>query len=271
MVYAVICIISLIALVNLLFLHASFWMSLAALLLTLIGFLLLVLSKGQAHGLKKIVAFLCIGAGILFLWNAGERIRPEGIRSYESMLKEVRDQLAEGNYDKAAEGLGELEEAYGPDDTIRLLRAVESLGKGNYEEAFGHTRSIEDKSSILYYAVMEQIYIADPSEQSVDDIYAMYLEAAQAWPDWTRMQKYAGIALFEQGQYAGAEYYLLRARIQDGTDYQTVYYLGAVDYYRNDYESSREYFNQALELGADEGIQSEILWYLEAMNEEESR
>ena len=139
------------------------------------------------------------------------------------------------------------------------------------QECYVHTHSVQDKSSLLYYAVMEQIYIADPSQQSVQDIYAIYLEAAQEWPEWTHMQKYAGIALFEQGQYTAAEYYLLRAHTQDEADYQTVYYLGAVDFYQNDYENSMSYFNRALELGADEEVQSDIIWYVTEMNGEGSR
>ena len=210
---------------------------------------------------------VCVAVGALSLLGTGGRKQSGGIQEYEDRLVEIQELLMDGKLDEAVTELTELEEMYDTDDNTRILRALENLLKGNISEAYSAMSRVGNKTTMLYYAVMERICIEDASESSVEAVYKLYLEAAEQWPYWTYMQKYAGIAQFEQNNYVGAEYYLLRALEQDATDYRVAYYLGAVNYYLGEEEQSRLYFNEAVKLGADDETCSNIIWYVEQMGE----
>lgn len=252
---------------NLLLFQGSVFFSLLAIIVSIAGIGLQIFRKKLPVKLMRLLTVLCILLSVILMWNTRIRAQKGGIQEYEERLHVVQELLLDGELDEAVAELSELEEMYGSDDNTRILRALENLLKGNTENAYGNMSRVSDKTSKLYYAVMERIYIEDPSDESVEKVYSMYAEAAEKWPYWTHMQKYAGIAQFEQGNYAGAEYYLLRAFTQDATDYRVAYYLGAVKYYLGNEEASRQYFNEAIELGADDETCSNIIWYVEKMEE----
>lgn len=258
----------LIAALNLALFQGSVWMSLGAIVFCAAGAVLWLLRKKISARLAWTLSLCCLALAVLLLWNAGCRVRPGGLLDYEKRLVKVREFLAEDELDKAVGELTELEELYGLDDNSHILLALENLCKKDLGEARSEMERVEDKYSRIYYSVMERIYIADPSPESVEQIYRLYREAAEEWPDWTYMQKYAGIAAFEQKNYAGAEYFLLRAYGQDKDDYRTAYYLGAVNCCLEREEESRRYFDEAVRLGADDTTCSNILWYLEQMEGE---
>ncbi len=253
------------SILNLVIFHGSILMSVLTIIFSVGG---IVLRVDKFKLPKKTVTALtvaCVLLGALTLCGAGSRKQSGGIRDYEDRLFSVQELLMDGKLDKAVAELTELEELYGSDDNIHILWALENLVKENIDAAYSEMDQVSDKTSQLYYAVMERIYIKDPSDHSVDQIYDLYLEAAKQWPDWTHMQKYAGITYFEQNNYSGAQYYLARAFEQDETDYRVAYYLGAVAYYQGDKEQSCQHFNEAIKLGADDETCSQIIWYVEQM------
>lgn len=187
---------------------------------------------------------------------------------YNKSLEGAEEYLKEGELDQAVKVLEAMEEKYGMDDNMVFLRTIELLEKEDYENAYAEVERMQDKKSVYYYAAKEQIFIQDPSKESVENIYRMYQEAADVWSDWTYMQLMNGVALFEQGDYKSALYYLEQAKKQEETNSRTLYYLGAVNYYLNDFDTSIAYFEKALEIGLDEEFENDIIWYVQNMEEE---
>lgn len=253
------------SILNMVVFHGSVLMSVLTILFSIGGIALRVGSFKLPKKAVTAMVIACVLFGALTLCGAGSRKQSGGIRNYEDRLFSVQELLMDGKLDRAVQELTELEALYGSDDNTHILWALENLIKENLEEAYAQMSRVSDKQSQLYYAVMERIYIKDSSEASVEQIYALYIEAAKQWPDWTHMQKYAGIAYFEQNNYSGAQYYLSRAFSQDETDDRVAFYLGAVAYYQGEHEQSRQYFNEAIKLGADDDTCAEIIWYVEQM------
>ena len=254
------------SILNMVIFHGSVLMGVLTILFSIGGIVLRVGKFGLPKKAVTAAVIGCVLLGILTLCGAGLRKQSgNSIRDYEDRLYTVQKLLMDGKLDKAVQELKTLEKQYGTDDNTQVLWALENLVKENFEEAYVYMNQVSDKQSQLYYAVMERICIQDPSDKSVGRIYEIYLEAAKQWPDWTHMQKYAGITYFEQNNYSGAQYYLSRAFAQDSTDYRVAYYLGAVAYYQGSVEQCRQYFNEAIKLGADDDTCAEILWYMEQM------
>ena len=269
MLIIVLAVCTVLSLLNLILFHGGLLLSILALVFGLAGIVLKILKVGISDKVAGFLSVVCLAVCAVCLWNTETRAQENGILYYQKQLDKALDQIDKKDLDAATKTVSDLEEIYGADDNTLMLRAMKELGNNNYDDAYENMKSVTDKTSQMYYAVMEQIYIADPSENSVERIYDLYLEAAKEWPGWTYMQKYAGITQFEKGLYEGAEYYLLRAYKQDGSDARTCYYLGAVNYYLEDYEDSVAYFKHSVDLGADEQTQRDIYWYIKQMQQEE--
>ncbi|MCI8638019.1 MAG: hypothetical protein HFG41_02435 [Coprococcus sp.] len=227
------------------------------------GIILYFLRKKLPGKLGEMLAVLAFAAGFVLLGFGGMKVQENGFSAYEERLEDMKEALQKGKFDRAMKLAEDMEEDYGEDDNLRMLRAVKELSQGDYESAYEEMSGFSDQHSQTYYALMEQIYIEDPSEESVEAIYDLYLKAAKDWPDWTHMQLYAGISLFEQEKYGNAVYYLLRAVDQENEDYKGYYYLGAANYYQADYENCRYYFNEVLKREADDKTKGYIAWYME--------
>lgn len=191
-----------------------------------------------------------------------------GQTSYEKRLERAENELEKGELDKGLEILSKLEETYGADDNTIYLKTLELLAKQDYEGAYAQLEQMADKKSTLYYAVKEQIYTMDPSEESFTGICNMYIEAASEWPEWTYMQKRAGMAQLELKNYRSAAYFLERALLQDREDGEIYYYLGAANYYLSNYETCYKCFDEALEYGVSKELEDYILWYVNQIEEE---
>ena len=268
MIVLVVCVA--LSLLNLMLFHGSLLLSILALVFGLAGMGLKILKVGIPDKATGFLSIACLATCAVCLWNAETRAQEGGILYYQQQFDKALNQIEKKDLDAAVKTVSHMEEIYGVDDNTLILRAMKELKKDNYDDAYENMKKVTDKTSWMYYSVMEQIYIADPSEKSVERVYNLYLEAAKEWPGWTYMQKYAGITQFEKGLYAGAEYYLLRAYGQDDSDARTCYYLGAVNFYLGDYEKSIYYFNRSVDLGADEQTQRDISWYIQQMEQGES-
>ena len=225
-----------------------------------------VLRLGKKKLSGKLAVFLpllCLLAGVVFLGLCGTTTKAEGFGGYDKQLAQAEKAMRKGDYDKAVALLEELEASYGSDDNTFLLKAFKNLAQKDYDGAYEEAGHFSDKRSQAYYGLMEQIYLADPDLESADTLYELYLAAAADWPEWTHMQLYAGISLFEQESYGKAEYYLLRAMAQDEDDSKSCFYLGAACFCQMDYENCRYYFNEALKRGADDTVKANIVWYME--------
>ncbi|MBP0970129.1 MAG: hypothetical protein J5744_08295, partial [Oscillospiraceae bacterium] len=168
----------------------------------------------------------------------------------------------------AAEALSAFEEKWEESDSTYGLHAYLSMIEGNAGEAYSWMNRYSDKSSKEYYLRMEALYLMDPAKTDPTDLYRLYEKAASDDLKWEYMQKSAGIACFEQGKNANAEFYLRNALAQDPEDPVTLYYLGAVSYMKGDIESADSYFRQSIGAGASDEMISWMAWY---MNEAEGR
>ncbi len=267
-VLLVVCLI--LTLLNMVLFQGSVATGIVSIALCVTGILIQILKKQLAKCKPTLLTILCLVCSAVLIWVSGTGTKEGSIQGYEDQLLTVKEYLEKGKLDEAVAALEEMTQEYGSDDNIVLLGALESLFKGNYEEAYSKLRSVRNKKAQMYYAVLEQVYIADPSAESVREVYKLYQEAAAEWPDWTYMQKYAGIAYLEQGLYAEADYYLRRAVDQDAQDSRSWYYLGVTAYQRGDYETCRLCFNEALEQGASEETKGNIVWYMQQLQAEGS-
>ncbi len=233
----------------------------------LVGAALLVFRLIFHKRLAKPLRYAAQAAGtalcFVFLFQMGMR-RPEAsLNDYRDDVAKTARLIEQEKLDKAREQLAAMEEAWGMDDEIRGLYAMECIVRGDGEEALEYMEHYEDKTSPSYYMNMEAIYSKEGGEEAALRLYDLYAEAAYAYPMWTYMQKMAGIAAFEQDNPVSAQYYLLRAYKQAPEDAKVLYYLGAVSFRQGYYDDCLAYFDEALTCGADEELQSNMLWYME--------
>lgn len=223
----------------------------------------LVLGRKLAKQLACVVQVTGTALCFVFLLLMGTRDTGASLDAYRETIAETTKLLKEEKLDQAEENLAALEEAWGLDDEIRSLWAMDCILKGKYEEALEYVDGYEDKNSQSYYMNLEQIYLMEGTEEAAGRLYELYGTAAYEYPMWTYMQKMAGIAAFEQDNPVSAQYYLLRAYRQEPEDARVLYYLGAVSFQLGYYDQCLTYFDEALTCGADEELQSNMLWYME--------
>ncbi len=223
----------------------------------------LVLGRKLAKQLICVVQVAGTALCFVFLLLMGIRDTGASLDAYRETIAETTELLKEEKLDQAEENLAALEEAWGLDDEIRSLWAMDCILKGKYEEALEYVDGYEDKNSQSYYMNLEQIYLMEGTEEAAGRLYELYGTAAYEYPMWTYMQKMAGIAAFEQDNPVSAQYYLLRAYRQAPEDARVLYYLGAVSFQLGYYDQCLIYFEEALTCGADEELQSNMLWYME--------
>lgn len=206
-----------------------------------------------------ILAVLCfIG---LFFMDANET--GDTLETYNKMARDAEEKIEEGAQEQATKILAGMEETYGIDDRIRILQATMYLEEKDADAAWECLEACEDTSSEEYYIQMEKLCRMSDGEDRAENLYELYVNAARDLPFSEYAQRMAGISRFEQHNLVSAEYYLLRAYKLDPEIPETLYYLGAVKFRQFDYETGENYFSEAVEKGADEEIQSYILWYLE--------
>lgn len=212
------------------------------------------------------VAVVCAAAGTVFWLVCGRKKVRKLVRTAAAAVCV----LLSGASIALSGGTGRGELSY--EDMLKndpvYEETVALLADGEYEAAQEVLNGISDRTSALFYAVQEQIYRMEASEDAVEKLCGLYLEAAGQWPDWTYMQKNAGIAQIEQGNYKSAGYYLERVAVQNESDAQTWYYLGVADYYLSDYETAKNCFEKALELELDADYDNDIIWYVRQMEQE---
>ncbi len=239
-----------------------------AVILLCVTFLGLKLFVKQKMPKNLMFCFTVLGIVLLIVFGVKVGIRGSegGILQYSDRLQQATEYLAEGQYDKAAQELESMEEEFGTADGTYILSAIRCLEKGDVLKAKEAYNQIENKKQKVSYALLEQIYMQDYSEDSTQNLYRLYIEAANEHPTWSYMQLWAGVTQFEQGNHKGAEYYLLAAYNLDDSNPTTLYYLGAVKYAQNEWEEAKEFFNASVEAGANDTLCSYIAWYLQEMN-----
>ncbi len=185
------------------------------------------------------------------------------LQTFDRYVKAV-----EAGKDSQAEKLREeLGEKYGETDDVRFMQAAAALDKGEIEEAEALSSSFENKKTMYYYMLQEEIirgkYKENPDERS-QQLLLIYLEAAEAFPEWDYVLKNAGGILFDYGRYEEASYYLTAAyTYEEEPDGETIYYLGASLIELGMVDRGLYLLNEALTCDIDDTMKSHILWYAE--------
>lgn len=234
--------------------------------LGLMVFMFLFSKKALA---KKFYLSLTLATLIIFAISFGCKTTPvkNGLLYYEEQLEHITKLITGEKTEEAQKSIDLLVSGYGQSDNTIFLEALLLTQERKFSQAISRLNSCANKKSVEYYALAESIYIAESNPHKVNDLSNLYFNAAADFPEWTHAQKMAGMARLDQREYAMAEYLLLRAYEQDPMDFKTAYYLGVVSYELMRIDMALEFFNESVELGADEQTRNYIAWYVNEMLE----
>ena len=230
--------------------------------------LLLVKLLGRKFIPKKVLNIIStVGLAVLLVFTirVGMTTDEGGLVEYNEKFHLAVECLTNGEYSQASSYLEDIKEEYGESDGTHVLSAIYFLTFGDTEAAMREYHQIQNKKDRVSYALLERIYLEDRTKDHIQELYQLYLAAAEDHTNWAYMQFWAGVTQFELKKYNAANYYLLHAYNLDTQNPSILYYLGAVAYAKRDYEAAKEYFNDAVDAGANETICSYIAWYLEQM------
>ena len=195
-----------------------------------------------------------------------------GYYDYAKLLEGFANAQLSDKSDRSQEKLDEITTRYGETDDLRYILALKALERSKLDEAESIADSFSDKSSENYYTIKEKIIIA--KHEFSDDLGKMlidlYEDAVENNPEWTHALKSLGALLMDDEQYEKATYYLLKAyETAEDPDGELSYYLGVALIEQGKFSEGFSLFEQAMDIGVDEDIQSNIAWYIQQARREE--
>lgn len=194
---------------------------------------------------KKILNAFGIGITFVLLFWGSVFSKKEEFPYAEKIIN-AENLMKEENLEEALEALNEIEKEFGKTDRVHKNRALIYLYEKNFKKAIAQAERLSDKTSKEYFSLKAYIY-EYMGEAGKEYLFDTYIEAADAWPDWTYMQKYAGVAQMERYNYGAAEAYLHQAYRQGGDDPILLFEIGALKFYQGDYEASVHFFQEAVD------------------------
>ena len=268
MSYIILISIMIVSMLQYLLLQTSLVFTLLVLLLCVVGIIMQILQKKIPRLITYGGTVLCLILSCFFLILSGEHIK--GIPDYNKTLNQTVSAIEKGNLAQAESLLTTAQETYGPDDLLTLTSVLAELEETDYAAALEQLETMEDKSNVAYYAMKEHILVHDTFHDHTGELENLYLEAANAFPGWVYMEKKAGITLITRGEYRTGAYWLERVTLDDDSDAEVWYYLGAADYYLSSYDASAQCFERALTIGVSEETREHILAYARQIQEVQS-
>lgn len=194
---------------------------------------------------KKILIACGIGVSLVLLfWGSVFSKKDEF--PYAEKIINAENLMKEEKLEEALEALDEIEREFGKIDRVYKNRALIHMYEKNFEKAIAQAEQLSDKTSKEYFTLKAYIY-EYMGEEGKEGLFDTYIEAADAWPNWTYMQKYAGVAQMERYNYGSAESYLRQAYKQGENDPILLFEIGALKFYQGDYEASVHFFQEAIE------------------------
>lgn len=193
---------------------------------------------------------------------------PEGgLNDYQTRIDQVMGLLLENDLVEARGEVNAIKEEYGPSDNTVMLETLLYIGEGDYGAAITSARYYSNERSVEYITLMETVYLSAGSRDYASNLNKLYTDAAAYHPDWTHIQKMAGISYIDRSEFTKGEYHLLRAYEQDPSDYETAYYLGVTCYEQKRPEEALMYFQEAAERQPDEKTAGYIAWYAQTLEQ----
>ena len=190
-----------------------------------------------------------------------------GYYDYSDMYEDYFNAVCDGDED-AGEKLDAIKEKYRETDDVRFIEAMDAISKEDYDLADRIAYGFDDILSRQFYIIRENVLLHSRQERDddvdFDRLRNLYVEAADANPEWVYAQKCAGGYLFDDEEYDAAAYYLTSAYANmEEPDPMIMYYLGAVMMEKGEYEKACELFDEALQAGADDEMRSNIAYYIQ--------
>ena len=214
----------------------------------------------------RVVLLVLLAICLFLLVPKGEE---GGMLLYGEDVDQACTYMHQGEYEKAAEFIEDMESEYGANDTLYMLSALNKLSEGLPKEAYDEYCKIEDKNDMVSIVIAEQIYQSERSEY-ITELYDLYCTAADLYPDWEYIQLCTGAIKSNLRQYQSAQYHLYNAYAINPNNPQTLYYLGVTHYKLGDEDNALYFFNESVASGADDTIKSLIKYYLDEMDYWES-
>lgn len=202
--------------------------------------------KAIPRKVMNLISVVGLAILLIFTIRVGTTTGEGGLIDYNEKFHMAVECLTNREYSQASSYLEDIKEQYGESDATHVLTAIYNLSLGDTQAAMREYEQIQDKKDQISYALLEQIYRTDRTQNNTEKLYRLYLEAADEHTSWGYMQFWAGVTRFEQKNYSAAKYYLLHAYNLDTTNPSILYYLGAVAYAQNDYEEALGYFDDAV-------------------------
>ena len=209
---------------------------------------------------KKEKLILTIGILLILIGLSGIcfRERDSHINNYRTGINKVNEYLDKEKTEEALEVLDELEQSFGKREETIIARIRCHYVDGDYNEALSVAEDYPNKTTEEYYFIMEELYIR-LEEEGEEKLDLLYMEAANAYPNWLHMQLSAVMSQLKNKEYNSARNYFERAYYLDYENGMASYLLGMTSYYMGDYRNCLLYFNEALEKGVSDEIEEAIL------------
>ena len=221
----------------------------------------LLFSKRIPGKKLSIISAVGFAAVLIVSFMTGMNMTEGGLLRFDRQVAEIRSLIQKDKLEQAREEIMSLKKYYGDSDNVYILEAMAFIAESRYDDAIASLGNYSGKESAEYYSMMESVYLTEANPQQAENLRRLYFEAAKIYPEWTYMQKRAGMARLDSEEYAMAEYLLLRAYEQEPDDYETAYCLGTACYGQKRMEEALEFFDEAVRLGADDEMLGHIAWY----------
>ena len=171
--------------------------------------------KGKLRKLKNVLVFLVAVAGLCVCIYTPIRPTAYGQLDHTELYVNYLDSLLDNKKDKAQKTLDEIIEKYGENDDTRYMRVCALVDDGKLGEAEDVANRFHNSADPYYLLSWETIMMEKyPSQEELyNNLFPLYVKAADDNPDWCYPAKQAGGMYYDRGEYDKAEYYLTRAMI----------------------------------------------------------
>ena len=203
-------------------------------------------SKIENKILYKTIKITIFIITIFVIYMSNTKYPETGANDFKISKFQIEKLLDKEKWEEAIEKADALIDKYRVEDSLVIYKAMGYAGQKEYVKALNVLNDCSRFSSKNYFQAKEVIYL-NLGEEYQDELFQMYIDAANIYPDWIQMWLKAGISQLELEQYNSAKYYLEYVYEKEPYVGEHSYYLGVLHYYMGNYEIALNWFDKALE------------------------
>lgn len=223
-----------------------------------------VLGKKSGKKLFKFLSYPIVLCALVFTLYTKPVAIEGGSEAFQKKCSDIAQYLEDGELKKAKTALDSLKEKYPEEEIVRILETTYLIENGEASDAYNSLGRYENKNSRAYYSMKEVCMQAYGEDRfSARDFMRLYMDAVSDNPDWSYASYNAGLFLLGENEFGQAENYFRMAYDNCEPNVELAYRLGAVCCEQRKYAEGAEFFEEACNLGADEELVANMLWYLE--------